>query len=342
MDANDEDGARLSGWQIENDVLLSSTGVAFLAGGNQQPLKYATGELIPSPDSIRVFSKNLEARVKDSSSRGIRFAHILFPDKQSVLTEDFPFQPVIRLGDMYLSQTPTQLASQVVYPVSELRQTPDSCLRLDTHLSHTGSLVVLREMLEAVGVKAPDGLDRVARRITRPRRWTGDLGSKLNPERFQEALHLDPDWDLQEYNSGGGFNDGMIDILLSPEAPVNSTVLLFGDSFFRLMLKHLSGVFTRVVCLRTRFYHREMVEMIEPDIIYSGNAERYLSHVYSDENAPPFALYRASRGVTEPFEPAFLDAWRSVTSPRAAQSRAFLAACRVPRDSGSSLRAALR
>ena len=336
MNARDQDRGTLSDWRIENDVLVSSSGVAFLAGGNQQPLKYATGELTPAPESVRVFSRNLEARAADTTTRGVGYAHVIFPDKQSVLTEDFPFQPVVRLGETYLEQLPATMVPRVVYPVNQLRQQPNSSLPLDTHLSHTGSLVVLREMMAAVGVEAPEALDRVASRIMRPRRWSGDLGSKLNPERFQEALQLHPDWEVQEFNSGGGFNDGMIDILLSPEAPINKTVLLFGDSFFRLMLKHLSGVFTRVVCLRTRFYHREMVELIEPDLIFTGNAERYLSRVYSDENALPFALYRASRGIAEPFEPEFLEAWRSISSPRAAQSRAFLADRRVPRDTSRS------
>lgn len=331
MHARAQDHEAVPSWRIENDVLVSDSGVAFLAGGNQQPLQYSSGELTPSPDSLRAFARNLAARSEDTSSRGIRYAHVIFPDKQSVLSEDFPFQPVVRLGETYLSQLTEALASQVVYPVSELSQHPDSCLPLDTHLSHTGSLVVLRQMLSAVGIDAPEALARVASRISRPRRWTGDLGSKLDPERFQEALHLDPDWMIEEFISSGGFNDGMVDILLSPEAPINMTVLLFGDSFFRLMLKHLSGVFTRVICLRTRFYHREMVELTEPDIIFTGNAERYLSRVYSDENALPFSLYRASRGVADSFEPEFFEAWRSVSSPRAAQSRAFLAARNVPR-----------
>lgn len=338
MDTRQLDEPGPPSWRIENDVLITSSGIAFLAGGNQQPLQYATGELTPSPESVQTFTRNIASRTADASSRGIRYAHVIFPDKQSVLTDDFPFQPVVRLGDTYLDQVPEPARSQIVYPVTELREVPNACLPLDTHLSHRGSLVVLREMLAAVGIVAPEALDRVERRITRPRRWSGDLGAKLDPERFQDSLHLDPDWALQEFTSGGGYNDGMVDILLSPEAPINKTVLLFGDSFFRLMVKHLSGVFTRVACLRTRFYHREMVELIEPDIIFTGNAERYLSRVYADENALPFALYAASRGVTETFQPDFLQAWRSIGSPRAAQSRAFFAQAGVPRAAGTPTR----
>ncbi|MGO4120540.1 hypothetical protein [Arthrobacter sp. YAF16] len=319
-------------WRIESEVLITKSGVAFLAGGSHEPLKHATGELRPSMASLLSFSENVEARASHTEARGIRYAHVVFPDKQSVLVDEFPFEPVVRLGRTYLDHASSDAASHIIYPAADLQSIDGSCMPLDSHLSDTGSWVVLRHMLEAVGVDAPAALTAIERRITKPRRWPGDLGSKLMPQLFQEVLHLDPDWEFTELSSGGGFNDGMIDILFSPDAPVDRTVLLFGDSFFRMMLKHLSGVFTRVICLRTRFYHREMVELIEPDIVFTGNAERYLSRVDSDDEAIAFMLYRQVRGTTEHFEPEFLDAWRSVTSPRTAKSKTYLVDHRVAKE----------
>jgi hypothetical protein len=319
-------------WRIESEVLITTSGVAFLVGGNHEPLKHATGELRPSVGSLRSFSENIESRASHTEARGIPYAHVVFPDKQSVLVDEFPFEPVVRLGGIYHDHASSVAAAHIIYPAADLQAVDGSCMPLDSHLSDTGSWVVLRHMLEAVGVDAPAALTAIERRITRPRRWPGDLGGKLKPQLFQEVLHLDPDWEFTELNSGGGFNDGMIDILFSPDAPVDRTVLLFGDSFFRMMLKHLSGVFTRVICLRTRFYHREMVELIEPDIVFTGNAERYLSHVDSDDEATPFMLYRPVRGITEHFEPEFLDAWRSVASPRTAKSKSYLVDNRVAKE----------
>ena len=316
-------------WRVENEVLLTYNGVAFLAGGNHQTLKYSTGELSPSAESMRTFSDNIKARSQHTDARAIPYAHVVFPDKQSVLVNEFPFHPVVKLGETYLDRISTDAAVRTVYPADDLRAVDGACMPLDSHLSDIGSLVVLRQMLNAVGVDQSHALTMIEQRIVKPRRWPGDLGSKLDPPLFQEVLTLAPDWELLELNSGGGFNDGMIDILFSPHASVNKTVLLFGDSFFRMMLKHLSGVFTRVICLRTRFYHREMVELIEPDIVFTGNAERYLSHVDSDENAIPFMLYRPVRGIAEQLDPAFLEAWRSITSPRAAQSKTYLEHHRV-------------
>jgi hypothetical protein len=322
-------------WRVENEVLITHNGVAFLAGGNHQVLKYATGELRPSAESLCTFSGNIEARTQHTVARGIQYAHVVFPDKQSVLVDEFPFNPVVKLGETYVNHSSADATMRVIYPATGLQAVHGACMPLDSHLSDTGSLVVLHHMLEAVGVDAPAALTAIEKRIVKPRRWPGDLGSKLDPPLAQEVLLLDPDWELTELTSGGGFNDGMIDILFSPNAPVNKTVLLFGDSFFRMMLKHLSGVFTRVICLRTRFYHREMVELIEPDIVFSGNAERYLAQVDSDDDAIPFMLYRPVRGITEQFDPAFLDAWRSVTSPRSGQSMTYFENHRVGRKTVS-------
>ncbi|NUU33234.1 hypothetical protein [Arthrobacter sp. C9C5] len=312
-------------WRIENEVLITYNGVAFLTGGNHQTLKYSTGELKPSTESLQIFSDNIEARSQQTSARGIPYMHVVFPDKQSVLVDEFPIHPVVKLGETYLDHISAVAAACTLYPADELRAVDGACMPLDSHLSDTGSLVVLRQMLNAVGVDAPRALSMIEQRIDTPRRWPGDLGGKLDPPPFQEVLTLAPDWELLELNSGGGFNDGMIDILFSPNAPVNQTVLLFGDSFFRMMLKHLSGVFTRVVCLRTRFYHREMVELVDPDIVFTGNAERYLSQVHSDDEAIPFMLYRPLRGIPEQFHPTFLEAWRSITSPRSARSKTYFA-----------------
>jgi len=302
---------------------MTREGVGFLAGGAQEPLKYATGALRPAESSVHAFADNIVGRRHHARAHGAEYAHVLFPDKQSVLSDVFPLSPLVRLGDTYVERMAPAVRNSVIYPVELLQIHPDAYLPLDTHLSNAGSLVVLREMLDNVSVEAPAALERISARISRPRRWEGDLGIKLNPPRFQQALMLDPDWRFTQLSSQGGFNDGMVDILTSPDAPVDRTVLLFGDSFFRLMLRHLTGVFTRVICLRTRFYHREMVELIEPDIVFTGNAERYLSRVDPDDEASPFMLYNALRGVNEPFEPAFLKAWRAITAPRSSHAHRF-------------------
>ena len=108
-------------WRIENDVLVTDNGLAFLAGGNQQPLKFATGELTPSAESISNFCENVGHRAEHAAAKGINYAHVIFPDKQSILLDEFPIQPIHRLGDTYLSHLPGDTARRVAYPVDALR-----------------------------------------------------------------------------------------------------------------------------------------------------------------------------------------------------------------------------
>lgn len=319
--------------QVVHDVLLTQDKIAFLIGGNHAVLKFATGELVPSQASLNAFSANIASRHQLTAKRQASYLHVIFPDKQSVMIEAFPFQPVHRLGDLYLAHMPPSERDHVLYPADALRQqTSPSFLPMDTHMTDHGSLAVVQMMLSAVQIVADEALSQIHDRIIKPQRWMGDLGSKFTPPLFQQGLVLSPNWPIRQFRSPGQFNDGMIDILLSPDAPIRRTALLFGDSFFRMMLPHLSAVFSRVVCLRSRFMHAEMLDLIRPDHIFTGSAERYLSDVAPDTEANAFMLYPHLRGTTDlTMDKDFLAAWDAVTSPTSRKAEAYFTAQGVPR-----------
>jgi hypothetical protein len=317
------------GWRTVGDVLLTQNNIAFLIGGNHAVLKFATGELTPSDESLAAFLNNIASRVAQARSASSAYLHVIFPDKQSVLSDDFPIQPLHRLGDAYMARVDSDLRPHVLWPADQLKcQVENPFLPLDTHMNDHGSLEVLRMMLQAIEMSADAALERIESRIVRPQCWQGDLGSKFNPPLFQEGMLLAPDWPQMQFRSPGGFNDGMVDIVLNPQAQVDKTVLLFGDSFFRMMLSHLSAVFSRVICLRTRFLHPEMVTLIRPDVIFTGNAERYLSNVTPDAEAQAFALHPHLRGAEDlRMGGEFLAAWAAVTAPESKRSKQFMADC---------------
>lgn len=309
------------------DVILTSNNVAFLIGGNHSVLKYTSGELSPTQKSIADFSANIAFRKAIAHKRNAAYLHIIFPDKQSVMIDEFPFQPVHRLGDTYLSQIKGDIQSAILYPADRLRMISNpACQPLDTHLTDFGSLEVLRMILDQIGMDAPSALARIERCITKKVQSSGDLGNKFDPPLSQESLNLQPDWEATEFHSPGGFkNDGMVEIFINPHAEIDKTVLIFGDSFFRLMLRQMSAVFSRVICLRTRFMHPEMVTLIQPEIILSGNAERYLAHVASDREAHAFSLYPHLRNSDDlQMSEEFLTAWSALTARRSGRYQAFL------------------
>lgn len=330
--AGDIAPGRVGGTRIEGDVLLTDQGIAYLIGGNHSVLKFATGEASPTAESITNFDKNIAKRVAIAARSGAAYAHVIFPDKQSVLSSNFPYQPVHRLGDAYTAALTPALKPFVLYPADRLKgEKDDVFLPLDTHMTDHGSLAVLRMMLAATGIDAKASLERIRTRIVKKQRWVGDLARKLASPMEQEGILLAPDWPIVEMRSPGAFNDGMVDVVFSPQAQHKGTVLLFGDSYFRMMLRHFSAVFTQVVCLRTRFLHPEMIALIRPDVIFTGNAERYLSAVAPDQEAHAFSLY-AHLNATPSYaeDPAFLAAWRAVTAPASSQARALFAEQGLP------------
>ncbi|MGJ8625861.1 MAG: hypothetical protein ACSHXB_02780 [Sulfitobacter sp.] len=311
-------------YKIENEVLLTDDGIAFLAGGSHRIMDYIQGTVEPNQDSIAAFWANIRARATFSRMASAKYAHVIFPDKQTILSDQFPIRPFVCLGNTYMKQAPEQEREKVIYPVDTLKAYHNSFYPLDTHMTDEGSLVVLGEMLKSVGVDAADTLAGMANQITQKETTFGDLGSKLNPQRTQDVLKLRRAWPHKGFHGFTGRNDGMVDILLNPEAPVKKTVLLFGDSFFRMMLPHLNAVFSRVICMRTRFYHQDVVRLVTPDIIFTGNVERYLSNVTPDREAHPFFLYSLAPGAEQPsLSPEFVAAYRSMLSPNTQYARKF-------------------
>lgn len=315
-------------YRIEGDVLLTDSGTAFLIGENHSILKYASSERVPAQASLDNFNSNITERLKTARQSGISYAHIIFPDKQSVMQELFPIKSQRRLGDLYLNHLAPELRPYVIYPIDDLTEQSQAVFYpLDSHMTDRGSLIVLQLMLDATGIKAEEALDRIATRITKLQRWTGNLGNKFTPSLYQNGLMLDCDWPLTEMHSPSDFNNGMIDILFSPEAPVHKTVLVLGDSYFRVMLKHLSAIFTRVICLCTRSLPLEMIALIRPDILFTGTVEHNLPDTKPDSetnaSAPNPHLWDDTDTA---LDREFLSAWDAVTSPTTRQSQVYFIA----------------
>ncbi|WP_457253343.1 hypothetical protein [Pseudomonas juntendi] len=313
-------------YQIQDDVLLTDNGISFLIGGNHSVLDYITERATPSIESLDNFKLNIARRAYFSKLAKCQYLHVIFPDKQSVLSAEFPIKAACRLGDKYINHIePEGLDKLVLYPADFLRGAlgQRSFESHDTHLSDSGSLVVLSRILDALGIKVSQALKTIHECINLKRKTAGDLGNRFSPPLIQESLTLNPNWNHTKFGSNGLSNNGQIDIYFSPDSTTDKKVLIFGDSFFRLMLPQLSKIFKQVVFLRTPYFHTEMVELTRPDIVLTGNAERYLANVSSDLNAPAFQMYAYTHNSNSKPSSLFLNAFRAVTSPNSASSVKF-------------------
>ncbi|WP_338248639.1 hypothetical protein, partial [Escherichia coli] len=91
-----------------------------------------------------------------------------------------------------------------------------------------------------------------------------------------------------------------------------------------IMIKHFNEIFKKVIVLQTRFYHKEMIELVKPGYIFTGNAERYLSNVTSDKEAHAFSLYSYLRNeAPAERDNNFIRAFRAFTSPESDFSKNY-------------------
>lgn len=282
----------------DTGVLIGDEGFLFLGGGNHSPLLYARGDREINPDSIRTFWKNIQRRKASLERRGVEFVHVIAPDKHSVCKTVFPQKISVLIGERYLSAAPnSELSHAVKYPLDNLTlDFRHHCYRVDTHFRPTGTAVLLHSVLDHFSLgMAKAFLDtHIRNEEQKTSGWSGDLGSKLNPQQSEDRFSIKLPITIQTLsNKLAGGNNGIIDLYLnrSETSPPLGRVLVFGDSYGRDMASLLAPLARQLLFLRTPFCHIDLVDAARPDIVITENAERYLSNVVSDEDRPVFFLF---------------------------------------------------
>ena len=277
---------------IENGVLIGRQSHLFLVGGTRAILDYSSGERRVHNHSYLNFNSNLGMRAHCSTARGARYLHVIFPDKQSVLTNEYPLPSPVCLGDEYLANA-GEAAADVLYLKEALKRQPQGCfLRTDTHLADKG--LILAGM--SIASRFSDALaaalaENIRLSSTEIRTNCGDLGSKLQPQISMPEEYLVPSWPVRVYTNKLARNNGLVDIWFSPASESPSRLLIFGDSFGRGLARILTCVFSEVIFLRTQFFHIDIVDQVRPTHVITQNVERYLTFVEPDRNRPSFHMY---------------------------------------------------
>ncbi len=317
---------------IENGVAIGHERTLFLAAGSHEPLAFASGERVPSPDSFRVFRQNIADRADWAARNNAAYVHVIFPDKQSYAPELWPFGTPRRLGDMYLSACEPAERARVIYLAPLLRANRALVTsRVDTHLTMAGSAMVAAELTRRItGHEQGGRLREILADLTEPQETSGDLGSKLDPP-WTDTLYvsgtLPPGRFISNQIAGG--NNGMVDIRVSRRAAFGQRVLIFGDSFARQVCTYLPWFFSEILFCRTAFFHPEIAEAYRPDVLITSNAERYLASPPPDESRPLFLMYPWLNGGTHSPSKEFAQALSAMLSFPRAPYRDFVADIRA-------------
>ncbi|RJE87845.1 hypothetical protein [Paracoccus onubensis] len=289
-------------------------GYLFLSGGAHSVFDYFSGAALPLPKAPGIFWKNISGRAAYCASAGIGYRHVVFPDKCVVLRN--LLKPERQLSSLYQraygERAPSAEAkASVLYPIDRLTDSGQTMRRTDTHYSARGNIVVTSAIVADLFPTEHDAYLRDSLAGLAPREIEpGDLGRKLTPPRSEIIDRLQkPLVPVTMGSNGISGNDGIMILVDSPQAVSKRTLLIFGDSFFRLILPMLAVFYQKIVFCRTRFLHHEIVRAVNPDQIFTGQAERYLSRCETDAARPHFLSYPYLKGTPMAPDEAFCALW---------------------------------
>ena len=282
--------------QVARGVVKLSNGTLFLRqkGAGQEQFAYLCGEKKLSSNVINNFITNIVHNSNYCTERAIAYRHIVFPAK--------PVAYKAMLSNYSIDIKPIfdnmkHGHRDVYYPkLEDLKET--FYYKDDTHCSFEGSHFIIGNTLKYIGYD----ISKYGFTLEDKKRQ-GDLGSmlKLPPEVVPTLTKF------EEYDKAGIMyslkdalekNSGEIVFNFNPHAPIKKRILLFGDSFFVGALNWLRYLFEEVVYLRSTYILTDVANNLMPDIILTGNAERYLTNVASFSNHTPYFTNYFSRSFS--------------------------------------------
>ena len=299
-------------------VMQVGDGDLVLTGGNHAVLTLMSAQGQPKEGSVATFWSTTAARAAICAERGIAFSTWVFPDKLTLFADDPAFAGLgvaSLFRRHYLGAVP--LAEPVHY-LGDVITEPSDFQQTDTHLSASGMCKAVLAMAQSLDLPGRDEFAaKAAATWVEDATHCGDLGVKFDPPISGRARVPKPVIAHRRgFNGIAAGNDGMMDLLDSPKASSDKTLLIFGDSFFRQNLVYLSFFFCRIVFLRSRYFHSEMIAAVRPDVIFCGMAERYLSHPLPDEGRPHFLSYPYVSGRAVEPSALFAELWSEMIDGR--------------------------
>jgi hypothetical protein len=279
---------------LVNEVLVGKDNMLFLSAGKHGILEYFGGNKVVAKISQRNFFLNLKRRKDYCTKKNIQYSNIIFPDK-IFINQAYHDKAVKSLyHTQYRQSHYARKDAYNIYLGDSLETKENIFFRTDTHFSLHGNMETIKIILKS---HFPEKFEAYSQYILGntaiKEAYIGDLGKKLEPNISEKTrVYKSKKANLLiEDNGLATGNDGSIYLYKNDKALSDETLLIFGDSFFRALLPHLAFFYKRIFFCRTRFFHKEVLELVNPDTVFTGMAERYLSQVHLDQDAPYFFTY---------------------------------------------------
>lgn len=307
------DTRKFKGYKVKDNVLFGDDNRLFLFQGAHMQFDYLCGKKEVSIHSIENFNSNINQRRVFCQDKEINYLHVIFPCKPLIYNSslnNLSLKPIY--SDSHQSEG-------VLYPIDDLNF-DNAYYKNDTHCSPKGSWKCLNAILKKLSLEHKE-----EPLFNNELRTSGDLAVMINETDRSEEIEVFCGLKNRKIRSIREFsnqlmvqrNNGVIKILINSLPVFDKRVLIFGDSFFGgNLLAMLSEFFKEVVYVRTPYFQSDIIPFIEPDIILTGQAERYLTAGLSDKNfLPMFSEYIFS-GYKNNTDDNFNKALKAILSPK--------------------------
>jgi len=283
--------------QFNSEVLIGTENILFLNSGKHSVSNLFTGKKGIAEISKRNFFLNIKRRQNYCDKNNIIYLNVIFPEKLFLYKK---YHTINNCRSLYLDKyaTSRHFRDDInnLYLGNSLVGVNDVFFKTDTHFSLNGNIEATKSILNIVNKEYIDFqsyTDYIKDGTNVKNEFIGDLGRKFDPPISEKTkiFTLDKQKVVIANNGLKNGNDGIIVLCENESAVSDQTLLIFGDSFFRSLLPHLSFFYKRIFFCRTRFFHHEIVKLIKPETIFTGMAERYMSKIDLDEEKFDFFAY---------------------------------------------------
>ncbi len=278
----------------------------YLFHRDQQAVEQVTGGLPYAPTQLEQWVSIAETRKAWCDAQGIVSRFLIAPEKHVVYADKLPDGISIseqRPAAMLIGAVAPWLEGHILYPLEALRvarQSHETHYVTDTHWNTFGAYVAYKDLMASLAREIDlVQLDETDFAWT-SQRFVGDLGVRLEPERYETAKELVRGFSahckLALQNSK--FERGNLQVFTNDRADL-PTCVLFRDSFAYLLIPLLVESFSRLVAVSSLAVLYDLLRAERPDVVIVQVAERFLGSYWTqqglvmpqDLNGPRFAEF---------------------------------------------------
>lgn len=256
-------------------VLKGKSNFLFLANDTNRSTDQFTGALSLSTTALSNWNSHLTSLHREFSSEDRKACFLLAPAKEEIFPDFYPYpRATITPVDEFLSKIHCDF--EILFPLDKLQRDRElTYSRVDSHWTDYGAKLAAEELLKCLGLSShtsnlPNEFE--------VRSTTGDLGIKTSPPTFGPILSISPRYrKVHETFNNKINNNGRVRVYENPNAVVQHTLVIFGDSFSTNLAHLLTPIFSRVVYTYTGGgIDRSVIEFEKPKFITIQSNQRFI------------------------------------------------------------------